>query len=141
MNIIEAKAYYEKTRISTSNISYKTAVLKVRYDNGTWQTIYRHVLNNRKYAYIEEYKGMDLEQIKQVSCLINDKDEKIFKLYFRKYLKEDMNINTLTVNSDLKLYVENKRDLIKDKVKLIIKQISSNASKSKVCNSNNVTNI
>jgi len=90
LQVIEVKAYYEKTRDFTLNKSYKTAVLKVRYSNGDWVTIFRKIINDVKNEinkFVSEFVLVKLEHMKQILNLITKKMRNIFDLYLLEYMK------------------------------------------------------
>lgn len=104
MNIMEVKAYLEKAKLSTSNKTFKIAVLKVRYEDGSSEIIFRQVLKNKMDMYgLEKYKDIDLNQVKQISNIINEEQKPIFDLYLNKYLKSNLNIDTYSVKRNIKL--------------------------------------
>lgn len=148
LDIVEVKTYYEKAVVSSNNSSFKIAVLKVKFSDGNWDTIFRSVSSHRalssdEIGFIEQYKTLDMNQIRQISCLLGDKEQKIFGLYLKKYLKYDLNINTFIAKRNMRLYVENKKTNILEKTKDIFQTIATNLRKAKLyfTSSRNATNI
>ena len=97
MNIIEIKTYFEKAKISTNEKTFKIAVLKVRYEDGSEEIIMRHALKNKMYD-LNQYKDIDINQIKQISSIIDEKQKPIYELYLKKYIKNNLNINASNNN-------------------------------------------
>lgn len=148
LDIIEVKAYYEKAVVSSNNSSFKIAVLKVKFSDDNWETIFRSAISHRtlsseEISFIEQYKTLDMNQIRQISCLLGDKEQNIFGLYLKKYLKYDLNINTFIAKRNMRLYVENKKTDIIEKTKDVFQNISTNLRKAKLyfTSSRNATNI
>lgn len=114
LNIIGVKSYIEKAFVATDNTSFKVAVLKVRYSDGEWDIIFRKVithttLTNKEIKYIEEYKGVSAKQIRQISSILKQNEQKIFGMYLKRYLKTDLNINSFVTKRNYKNYIESKK--------------------------------
>ena len=148
LSIIEVKTYYEKAIVSTNNSTFKVAVLKVKYSDGNWETIFRNVLSRttltaQEVSFIEQYKTLDLNQIRQISHLLSNKEQRIFGLYLRKYLKHDLNIEAFVAKRNMRLYIENKGNDFLEMAKNVIQTITANLRKAKlyVLNLKSATNI
>ncbi|MBE6149659.1 MAG: hypothetical protein E7170_02920 [Firmicutes bacterium] len=135
LDITGVKAYIEKAYVATDNTSFKVAVLKVRYSDGGWDIIFRKIithttLTSREAKYIEEYKGVSAKQIKQISSILKQKEQKIFGLYLKKYLKTDLNISSFVTKRNYKNYIETKKCSFLTKFKTLFRKnstISNNA--------------
>ena len=148
LNIIAVKAYLENCRVFNKSLTFKTAVLKVRYDNGSWDTIFRKVLNYAPLSiseknFMEQYKALDFNQVGQISYLLDEKGQKIFGLYLKKYFKYDLNINTFIAKRSKKQYFESKMSDVLAKTKSAVQHVTLSLKKLRVynINSENVTNI
>lgn len=125
LNIVGVNAYYENGIISTEKKHLKIAVLKVKYSDGSWDTIYRRLVNHKMSNlnnYIEEYKSIGLNQMKQLSNIVNNDEQKIFELYFKKYLRNDLNIN---ISISISSYIENKKQYVTTKIKYAFHQFKN----------------
>lgn len=130
LNIIGVKSYIEKAYVATDNTSFKVAVLKVRYSDGEWGIIFRKIishttLTNREAKYIEEYKGVSAKQLRQISSMLEQGEQKIFGLYLKRYLKTDLNISSFVTKRNYKNYIETKKINVLSKIRTVFRKNST----------------
>lgn len=117
LRVIKIRAYYEKTRVILQNEIYKTAVLKIRYSDGRWTTIFRKVVNNTKPKInnlIDEFISLSFEEVRQILSFVNDKTRNICNLYFGEYIKRNFNnkIECLDVCNNKSILIKIKECLL-----------------------------
>ena len=97
LNVIGVKTYFENVKMSTSEKSFKIAVMKVKYEDYSEEIVLRHALNN-KLSDLNQYEDIDINQIKQISNIIDENQKPIFELYLKKYIKNNLSVSVSNNN-------------------------------------------
>ena len=99
LNVIGVKTYFENAKISTKEKSFKIAVMKVKYEDYSEEIILRHALSD-KFSDLNQYKDIELSQIKQISNIIEESQKPIFKLYLKKYIKNNLDMDVPKIKTE-----------------------------------------